>query len=85
MRWLPLLIVMASINDLLRESRRRAFVVPGELEKAWQYHRDIYAAIERQDSDGARRLMAEHMGQVAGALTRYKVLAEQAAEETVEG
>ncbi len=75
-----LLIVMSSISDLLRESRRRAYVVPGELEKAWQYHRDIYAAIARRDSAEARRVMAEHMGQVAGALARYKVM-EQAAGE----
>jgi DNA-binding FadR family transcriptional regulator len=72
-----LLIVMASINDLLRESRRRAYVVPGELEKAWQYHREIYAAIERRDAGAAGRRMAEHMGQVAGALARYKVMEQQ--------
>lgn len=79
-----LLIVMSSINELLRESRRRAYVVPGELEKAWQYHQDIYAAIERRDSAAARQLMAQHMGQVAGALARYKLI-QQPADEPAYG
>ena len=79
-----LLIVMSSINELLRESRRRADVVPGELEKAWQYHQDIYAAIERRDSAAARQLMTQHMGQVAGALACYKLI-QQSADEPAYG
>lgn len=69
-----LLIVMSSINELLRESRRRAYVVPGALEKAWQYHQEIYAAIERHDGVAAQQLMIAHMGQVADALTRYEIM-----------
>ncbi len=67
-----LLILMSSITELLRESRRRTFRVEGELERAWECHRQIYAAIAAHDPDDARRAMAEHMEQVRQATGRYQ-------------
>jgi DNA-binding FadR family transcriptional regulator len=70
-----LLMVVSSISELLRESRRRAYVVPGELEKASRHHTLIREAIERRDPAAARRCMVAHMDQVAGALARYSATA----------
>lgn len=67
-----LLILMSSITDLLRESRRRTFQVKGELERAWECHREVYAAIAAHDPARAREAMAEHMQQVRQATDRYK-------------
>lgn len=66
-----LLTVFLSVDDLLRESRRRSFVVPGEITKAGDWHQRILAAIEDHDSDGARQAMASHLEQVSSALERY--------------
>ena len=74
-----LLIVMTSINDLLRESRRRTFVVPGELEHSWRCHQAILDAFERRDAQAAGAAMTEHMEQVRKAMARYRTLAGQGA------
>ena len=65
-------IVMSSISDILRESRRRSFQVPGELAAAREWHQVIFAAIEQQDVAGARLAMTEHMSQVRRSLDGYK-------------
>jgi GntR family transcriptional repressor for pyruvate dehydrogenase complex len=67
-------IVLSSISDLLREGRRRSFLVPGELADAREWHKVIYSAIERHDAEGARRAMVEHMGQVQRSLDGYKTV-----------
>ncbi len=63
-----LLMVLTSTSDLLREGRRRIFMVPGELAKARTWHQTIYEAIERRDSQAAREAMANHMEQVREGL-----------------
>jgi GntR family transcriptional repressor for pyruvate dehydrogenase complex len=67
-------IVLSSISDLLRESRRRSFIVPGELAAAREWHQIVFAAIERHDAAGARQAMVEHLGQVRRSLDRYKTI-----------
>jgi GntR family transcriptional repressor for pyruvate dehydrogenase complex len=67
-------IVLSSISDLLREGRRRSFLVPGELAEAREWHKKIFSAIERHDTQGARRAMIEHMGQVQRSLDAYKAV-----------
>jgi len=69
-----LVVVLTSISDLLRESRRRTFQVPGELAKARHWHHTIFAAIEAHDPAAAREAMAAHMGQVKGGLDAYASL-----------
>jgi DNA-binding FadR family transcriptional regulator len=66
-----LLIVFSSISDMLRESRRRTFSVPGELAKARHWHHAIFSAIEKHDAEAARQAMAAHLGQVREALHHY--------------
>jgi GntR family transcriptional regulator, transcriptional repressor for pyruvate dehydrogenase complex len=66
-----LLIVISSTTELLRESRRRTFQVPGELPKARQWHHKIFAAIERRDPQASRDAMSAHLGQVNHALLQY--------------
>jgi len=66
-------IVMSSISELLRESRRRSYVMPGQAAAAQELHAKIFAAIERHDVAGARQAMVEHMVQVEGALEAYKI------------
>ena len=64
-------IVLSSTSDLLRESRRRSFAVPGELVKARIWHRLIFAAIQQHEPDAARRAMLAHITQVTDALDQY--------------
>jgi DNA-binding FadR family transcriptional regulator len=67
-----LLMVLSSTADLLREGRRRIFIVPGELAKARMWHHAIYSAIENRDPQAAREAMAAHMEQVRIGLARSK-------------
>ncbi len=67
-------IVMSSISDILRESRRRSFQVPGELVAARDWHHVIFAAIEKRDVAGARQAMKEHMSQVRRSLDGFKTV-----------
>ena len=66
-----LLVVLTSVSPLLNESRRRTFVVPGELAEAREWHRVIFGAISAGDAETAREAMAEHMGQVKRALSQF--------------
>ena len=63
-----LLIVFSSISDLLRESRRLTFSVPGAIAEAHHWHQEIFNAIEKHDAEAARQAMAAHLGQVKNAL-----------------
>ena len=67
-------IVLSAISDLLRESRRRSFLVPGELVAAREWHHVVFEAIERHDAEAARQAMWEHMGQVGHSLDSYKAI-----------
>lgn len=67
-----LLMVLSSTSELLREGRKRIFIVPGELAKAREWHQAIYSAIKRRDPDAAREAMAGHMVQVRLGLERSK-------------
>jgi DNA-binding FadR family transcriptional regulator len=67
-----LMIMLSAVGELLRESRRRTFVVPGELARARSWHHTIFEAIGRGDGEAARQAMAAHMGQVEGALQEYQ-------------
>jgi len=70
-------IVLSSISDLLRESRRRSFLVPGELVAARDWHHTVFEAIEQHDPEAARTAMVEHMGQVGHSLDSYKAIEHQ--------
>lgn len=70
-----LMVVMSSIDPLLRESRRRAMAVPGELAKARASHHAVFAAIASRDPAAASAAMTAHMQQVAGALLKHKASA----------
>lgn len=65
-----LLMVLTSTSELLREGRRRIFMVPGELPKARHWHQVIFEAIERRDPEAARAAMANHTEQVRQGLLR---------------
>jgi GntR family transcriptional repressor for pyruvate dehydrogenase complex len=67
-----LLMVLSSTSELLREGRRRIFIVPGELAKAREWHHAIYTAIKNRDPAAAREAMAGHMEQVHQGLERFK-------------
>lgn len=66
-----LLIVLSSVSEMLRESRRRTFAVPDELYKARDWHHVIYQAIASRDSAAARQAMLTHLEQVSTALHKY--------------
>lgn len=63
-----LLIVLTSISEILRESRRCTFMVEGEMPKARSWHHEIYAAIAAHDPEAARNAMTAHILQVKQAL-----------------
>jgi len=65
-------IVLSSISDLLRESRRRSYMMPGELAASRECHQKIFNAIERHDAAAARQAMIDHMDQVRRSLDNYK-------------
>lgn len=69
-----LLIVLSSVSELLRESRRRTFAVPNELAKARDWHHTIFEAIAERDPAAARQAMLRHLGQVESGLQRYSAL-----------
>jgi len=71
-----LLMVLSSTADLLREGRRRIFIVPGELSKARTWHQTIFSAIEKRDQHAAREAMAAHMEQVTIGLAHSRELEE---------
>jgi GntR family transcriptional repressor for pyruvate dehydrogenase complex len=52
------------IADLLRESRRMIYRVPGAAERGQNWHRLIYKAVEGADGAAAREAMRKHMQQV---------------------
>jgi GntR family transcriptional repressor for pyruvate dehydrogenase complex len=69
-----LLIVLSSVSELLRESRRHTFAVPNELAKARDWHHVIFEAISSRDPAAARQAMLTHLGQVESGLQKYNVL-----------
>ena len=64
-------MVLSSISEILRESRRRTFAAAGEMPRARQWHRDIYAAVAARDAQAARLAMIGHLEQVQAALSRF--------------
>ena len=69
-----LLIVLSSVSEMLRESRRRSIVVPEELGRARQWHHAIYSAIASRDPVAARQAMLAHLEQVESGLNLYSDL-----------
>ncbi len=72
-----LLMVMTSVQELMNVNRRKAFVVPGALAKAQQWHQEIFNAIANHNPQAARLAMIEHINQVLDTLnieinTHYK-------------
>jgi GntR family transcriptional regulator, transcriptional repressor for pyruvate dehydrogenase complex len=66
-----LMMVLTSTYDLLSESRRRTFVVAGELPKARKWHEEIFNSIKKHDPAAAREAMQAHIQQVGKALQLY--------------
>ncbi|NLF00488.1 MAG: FadR family transcriptional regulator [Anaerolineales bacterium] len=67
----PVLLTMVSaIGELLRESRRRTFRVPGEIAKGRAHHAAIFKAIKAHDPVAAADQMKVHLSQVESALKR---------------
>jgi GntR family transcriptional repressor for pyruvate dehydrogenase complex len=66
-----LLTMLSSISELLRESRRRTFAVPGEIIQGHTWHQKILSAIEARDAKAAHLAMLGHLHQVGDALARW--------------
>ncbi len=58
---LPMLI--DSIGELVRETRRLVVGVTGSTSRGQHYHRQLLDAVERHDAATARRTMGEHLDQ----------------------
>jgi GntR family transcriptional repressor for pyruvate dehydrogenase complex len=57
-------ILLDPIVDLLREHRKRIFLVEGGPQRGQYHHRRILAAVKKQDAVAARQAMCDHLQQV---------------------
>jgi GntR family transcriptional repressor for pyruvate dehydrogenase complex len=57
-------ILLDPIVDLLREHRKRIFLVDGGPQRGQYHHKRILAAIKKRDADAAYQAMCEHLQQV---------------------
>ena len=60
--------IMATLNDLLVESRKLALKQKGRPGRSMLGHEAIVEALRRRDADGAARAMREHIDQIADLL-----------------
>jgi DNA-binding FadR family transcriptional regulator len=60
-----LVILLDSIGILLSEHRRELYGIPGSVERALSFHRQVYDAIEAGDPAAAAAAMHAHLDQVA--------------------
>ena len=60
--------LMATLNDLLRESRKLTLAQKGRPERSLQGHEAIVKAMRRRDPDAAERAMHDHIEQIAALL-----------------
>jgi GntR family transcriptional repressor for pyruvate dehydrogenase complex len=60
--------IMATLNDLLVESRKLALKQKGRPGRSMRGHEAIVGALRRRDADGAARAMREHIDQIADLL-----------------
>jgi GntR family transcriptional repressor for pyruvate dehydrogenase complex len=57
--------IMATLNDLLVESRRLTLKQKGRPEQSVQGHESVVVALRRRDAEGAARAMYAHIDQIA--------------------
>lgn len=60
--------IMATLNDLLVESRKLALRQEGRPSRSMQGHEAVVAALEKRDADAAAKAMREHIDQIADLL-----------------
>ncbi len=54
-------LLLDSISDVMLETRRTGYDVPGTLERGLKFHRAIFEQIKAGDANGARLAMREHL------------------------
>lgn len=57
--------IMATLNDLLVESRKLSLGQKGRPERSLRGHEAVVAALHRRDAEGAARAMHQHIDQIA--------------------
>ena len=57
--------LMATLNDLLVESRTLSLKQKGRPAKSIEGHEAVVAALRRRDAEGAARAMSDHIDQIA--------------------
>jgi GntR family transcriptional regulator, transcriptional repressor for pyruvate dehydrogenase complex len=62
--------IMATLNDLLVESRKRTLKQSGRPRRSLLGHEAVVAALERRDAHAAAEAMREHIDQIADLLQR---------------
>jgi GntR family transcriptional repressor for pyruvate dehydrogenase complex len=65
--------IMATLNDLLVESRRLTLKQKGRPEQSLEGHENVVAALRRRDAEGAARAMYGHIDQIAVLQRRLRV------------
>jgi GntR family transcriptional repressor for pyruvate dehydrogenase complex len=56
-------VLLDSVADLMIETRRSGFSVPGTAARAYRYHQAIYQQIEEGNAEGARNAMRQHLAE----------------------
>ena len=59
---------MATLNDLLVESRRHTLKQKGRPQRSIAGHEAVVAALRQRDADAAAAAMREHIDQIASLL-----------------
>jgi len=67
-------VLIDSIVGLLREQRKRISLAANGLAHGQAHHRNILAAVERRDADGAREAMRAHLHQVRDDIQASSVI-----------
>ncbi|MGB9662903.1 MAG: FadR/GntR family transcriptional regulator [Moorellaceae bacterium] len=62
--------VSETMRQVLRSTRQRLYLAPGNAQKLYEQHKLIYQAIAARDSRAARRAMSQHLRFVAGELRK---------------
>ena len=62
--------IMATLNDLLEESRKHSLSQEGRPGRSMRGHKAVVAALQQRDAGGAAEAMREHIDQIADLLHR---------------
>lgn len=67
-------LLLDSVADLLIETRRSGFDVPGTATRAYRYHKAIYKQVAQGNVEGARDAMRRHLAEAEDTQRKAKLM-----------